>query len=215
MKSNLRAGAVHHRGSPANLTARWSTFFGYTFLDSEVVKSNTPAEVGSELTNTPEHSASLWTTYRVRQGLEVGAGAQYVDERLNNLATRRYAPDYLLFDAMASYDFNQRFTLRLNFNNLTDERYIDRVGGGHFRVGGWARHGRAPVGAGQGQPAAPRGRSGGARAGADGAGRWLPIQKRLVEGLFYRVKPPAALPESSMRMPIRRAVFTGLGTYSE
>lgn len=122
-------------GVTGNLTDRWSTFFGYTFLDSEVVKSNTPAEVGSELTNTPEHSASLWTTYRVRRGLEVGAGAQYVDERLNSLSTRRYAPDYLLFDAMASYDFNQRFTLRLNVNNLTDERYIDRVGGGHFIPG--------------------------------------------------------------------------------
>ena len=122
-------------GVTGNLTDRWSTFFGYTFLDSEVVKSNNPAEVGSELANTPEHSASLWTTYRVRRGLEVGAGAQYVGDRINSLTTRRLAPDYLLFDAMASYDFNQRFTLRLNVNNLTDERYIDRVGGGHFIPG--------------------------------------------------------------------------------
>lgn len=122
-------------GVTGNLTNRWSTFFGYTYLDSEVVESNTPAEVGSELTNTPEHSASLWTTYRVLRGFEIGAGAQYVDERLNNLTTRRYAPDYLLFDAMASYDFNQGFTLRLNLFNLTDERYIDRVGGGHFIPG--------------------------------------------------------------------------------
>ncbi len=30
---------------------------------------------------------------------------------------------------------NQRFTLRLNIYNLADERYIDRVGGGHFIPG--------------------------------------------------------------------------------
>jgi len=122
-------------GLTGSLTSRWSTFLGYTFLDSEVIKSNTPAEVGSQLTNTPEHSASLWTTCRLRRGLEIGGGAQYVGERLNNLTTRRFAPDYLLFDAMASYDFNQRLTLRLNAYNLADERYIDRVGGGHFIPG--------------------------------------------------------------------------------
>ena len=68
-------------GLTGNLTERWSTFLGYTFLNSEVVKSNNAAEVGNELANTPEHSVSLWTTYRLPRGLEVGAGAQYVDER--------------------------------------------------------------------------------------------------------------------------------------
>jgi catecholate siderophore receptor len=36
---------------------------------------------------------------------------------------------------MAAYTFNDRFTLRLNVTNLADERYIDRVGGGHFVPG--------------------------------------------------------------------------------
>jgi catecholate siderophore receptor len=65
----------------------------------------------------------------------VGGGAQYVGERFNNNTATRVAPDYLLFDAMASYDLNERITLRLNVSNLADERYIDRVGGGHFIPG--------------------------------------------------------------------------------
>ncbi|HEY3492119.1 MAG TPA: TonB-dependent receptor, partial [Solirubrobacterales bacterium] len=113
----------------------WQAFVGYTWMDSEVVKSNNPAEVGQELANTPEHSASLWTTYRLRSDLEVGGGVQYVGERFNNNTGTRVAPDYLLFDVMAGYDLNERLTLRLNVTNLADERYIDRVGGGHFIPG--------------------------------------------------------------------------------
>ena len=122
-------------GVSGALGRRWQAFLGYTWMDSEVLESNNPAEVGQELANTPEHSASLWTTYRLRSDLEVGGGAQYVGERFNNNTGTRVAPDYLLFDAMAAYDLNERLTLRLNVSNLTDEQYIDRVGGGHFIPG--------------------------------------------------------------------------------
>lgn len=122
-------------GISGRIADRWQTFFGYTYLDSEVVKSNTPAEVGKELANAPDHSATLWTTVRVGSKVELGGGAQYVGDRFNSNSGVRVAPDYLLFDAMASYDFSERFSLRLNLSNLTDERYIDRVGGGHFIPG--------------------------------------------------------------------------------
>jgi catecholate siderophore receptor len=122
-------------GVSGTLTRRWHAFFGYTYLASEVLESNTPAEVGKDLANTPENSASLWTTFRLRPGFEVGGGAQYVGDRFNNNTETRVAPDYLLFDAMAAYDLNERITLRLNVTNLADERYIDRVGGGHFIPG--------------------------------------------------------------------------------
>ena len=62
-------------------------FVGYTYLESEVLESNTPAEVGKELANTPEHSFSLWTTYRFRSGFEIGGGAQYVGDRCNTRPT--------------------------------------------------------------------------------------------------------------------------------
>ncbi|HEX2643713.1 MAG TPA: TonB-dependent receptor, partial [Thermoanaerobaculia bacterium] len=122
-------------GASGQITRRWSAFFGYTYLDSEVVKSNTPAEVGNPLANTPEHSASIWTTYRLRRGFEVGGGAQYVGDRYNNNTATRIAPDYLLFDLMSSYEVSDHLTLRLNVSNVADKRYIDRVGGGHFIPG--------------------------------------------------------------------------------
>lgn len=122
-------------GVSGQLTDRWSSFFGYTYMESEILESNTAAEVGNELANTPDHSLSLWTTYRLPWGLETGGGVQYVGDRFNNTTNTRVAPGYWLFDAMAAWRWNSRFALRLNVNNLADERYIDRVGGGHFIPG--------------------------------------------------------------------------------
>jgi catecholate siderophore receptor len=122
-------------GLNGRLTQGLMAFIGYTYLESEVLESNTPAEVGKELPNTPESSFSVWTTYRFRSGFEVGGGAQYVDDRWNNAINQRLAPDYWKVDATVAYPVSDRFSLRVNGYNLTDERYIDRVGGGHFIPG--------------------------------------------------------------------------------
>lgn len=122
-------------GLTGNITERWSTSFSYTLLKSKITKSNNAVEVGNEFANTPDHSISLWTTYRLPRGVEVGAGGQYVGERKNSTTTIRVAPAYTLYDAMVSYPLNQLLSFRLNVNNLADERYIDRLSGGHFVPG--------------------------------------------------------------------------------
>ena len=123
-------------GASGRITPDWQVFATYTFMDAEVEASNTAAEEGNFLGNTPDHSASFWTTYQLPWHLELGAGAQYVGERFNNAgANRRRAPDFWLFDAMLAYEVNENITLRLNVYNLADEDYIERLGGGHFIPG--------------------------------------------------------------------------------
>jgi catecholate siderophore receptor len=122
-------------GLNGRLTNGWMAYLGYTHLESEVLESNTPAEVGKELANTPEDSFSAWTTYRFRSGFEIGGGAQYVGARWNSPTNVRLAPSYWKIDATVAYPLNDRLSLRLNGQNLADERYIDRVGGGHFIPG--------------------------------------------------------------------------------
>ena len=111
---------------------------GYVYQDSEIEATNVPLDVGAAFANTPEHSGKVWITYQLPWHIEIGAGAQYVGERLNNLSSNpnvRAAPDYLLFDAMASYRVHKNLTVQLNVYNIGDEEYIDRVGGGHFIPG--------------------------------------------------------------------------------
>lgn len=118
-----------------SLTDQWKIFGGYAFMMSEVVKSQNPVEIGRPLSNTPEQTFTLWNTFNVTSKFQIGGGAHFTDQRVNSTTTQRWAPGYLLYDAMLAYQVTEHFSLRLNLYNLSDERYIDRVGGGHFVPG--------------------------------------------------------------------------------
>lgn len=123
-------------GLAGQITDKWSIFAGYAYMESEVRDSFVVAELGQSLGNTPDHSFNIWTTYNLPFRVQVGFGAQYVGDRQNgNSNTSRTAPGYWTCDAMLNYQVNDKFNVRLNVYNLADERYIDRVGGGHFVPG--------------------------------------------------------------------------------
>ncbi len=119
-------------GSPVR---GWQLLAAYTFLDSEIVESNTAAEVGREILNTPRNSFSLWTTYHSPWRLELGGGLRFVGRRFGNNINTRQVEGYWLLDLMAAYPLSHHVDLRLNVNNLTDEYYFDRLGGGHLVPG--------------------------------------------------------------------------------
>lgn len=122
-------------GITGNVTEKWQVFAAYTALDSKIVESKNAAELGNELSNTPDNSFSLWTTYQLPLNLEVGGGVLFVGDRYSSNANNRQAASYWTLDLMAAYRVNENITLRLNGYNLTDQEYIDNVGGGHFIPG--------------------------------------------------------------------------------
>ena len=122
-------------GAMGSLTRAWKIFAAYTYLDSKILKSNTPAEVGKELINTPKNSLNLWTTYRFPWRLSLGGGARFVDRRFGNTTNTRQVGSYWTIDALALYPLTEQIDLRLNIYNLTDAYYFDRLGGGHLIPG--------------------------------------------------------------------------------
>lgn len=157
-------------GASGNVTRDWTVFANYTFLDSEVRQSvsdrclatpglagcgNSAAvpdpQRGTDLPQTPRHSGSLFTTYRLPFGLEVGYGLTYQ----GGFAT--YAPvlanaaqfrvdDYLIHRAYLAYSFANGLTAQLNVQNFTDERYFTTVRSNISAAtgavtGGWATPG--------------------------------------------------------------------------
>jgi catecholate siderophore receptor len=132
-------------GVAGNLTERWKIFGGYTFLDSEILETNTKtidpftgaliSQRGNELPQTPDHSFSLWTTYALPWQIEIGGGASYVGSRFSGTDNLREAPGYWLFDTLLSKQFGKHVKAQINVYNLADERYIDRISGGHFVPG--------------------------------------------------------------------------------
>ncbi len=126
-------------GVSGNVTDKWQVFGGYTWMDSELVSgAYTNVNVGDSLANTPEHTASLFTTYRVLPKLSLGGGVYYVGKSFGGNqggagggTNRIYAPAYTRVDLFASYDINERASLQLNVQNAGDEEYIIRTNGVH------------------------------------------------------------------------------------
>jgi catecholate siderophore receptor len=136
-------------GFSGNVTPKWQVFGGYTFMDSELVKgavtiptTGGPPIVniaqGDQLANTPKHSFSSFTTYRITRAISLGGGAYYVSKSFGGNqggagggANKVYAPSYTRYDAFASWAINKKVDLQLNVQNLTDKRYIARTNGVH------------------------------------------------------------------------------------
>lgn len=113
---------------------------------------------GNALTNTPEHSGSIWTTYELDKWT-LGFGTTYQCGFLTqnsslptvngtitaatlanaNAATLYKTQDYWSHRAMVSYQVNSKLGLQLNVNNLTDEEYYTRIR--NNATNGWATPG--------------------------------------------------------------------------
>lgn len=133
------------------ITANWNITAGYTWLDSELTDNGYVCSVsvprgqacpagayvvspynGNVFPNTPEHAATLWTSYRFPFGLTIGGGASFVDRQYGDTANSKWIPGYTRFDAMASYRIQDNVQLQLNLQNLTDKLYFTKAYSSHY-----------------------------------------------------------------------------------
>jgi len=158
-------------GASGYVTPRWLVFANYTYLNGTVLQSvsdsclATPsaaclnnatirdAQAGDRLLQTPEHSGSLFTSYRFPFGLEIGYGLTYqgkfaLHQRTLLQRTQFYSDDYLTHRLLVSYPITERLTAQVNVQNLTDEDYytgirnnVNATSG--VITGGWATPGES------------------------------------------------------------------------
>ncbi|CAM3889998.1 Catecholate siderophore receptor Fiu [Pseudomonas reidholzensis] len=116
------------------LTNKWQVFAGYTYLQARQIDGGAlgKANDGNQLPNTPNNSASLWTTYAITPKLTIGGGAFYVDDVFGSVANTTMVDSYVRYDAMAAYKLTKNVDLQLNVQNLTDEVYYDKAFSTHF-----------------------------------------------------------------------------------
>ncbi|MDZ3832671.1 MAG: TonB-dependent receptor [Sphingopyxis sp.] len=139
-------------GVSGQVTPDWNIFGGVLVMDSKRKLSDAmeaalgfgnsgdysaafPASGlnGDRLAFTPNVSATLWTTYRLPFGLTVGGGVQHAgssylgrpDDALRVIPNGFYGklPAYTLVNAMLSYDVTDAINLRLNIDNIANEKY--------------------------------------------------------------------------------------------
>lgn len=117
-------------------TPSWNVIASYGYTDAEVTRSNRPDDVGKTPAFTPEHTASVWTTYKLGdmvRGWTIGGGAFYTGGKYAALNNRLKTPSYVVVDAMARYQFARGLpgtTLQFNVRNLFDKRHYESPGFG-------------------------------------------------------------------------------------
>lgn len=147
-------------GASGNITENWTLSANYMYLKGKVLQSGSdfcaanPTEAsctavllpGSFLQNTPEHSGSLFTSYRFPFGLELGYGLTYQGSFALNAPTLGApgtplykAPSYTIHRLMVSYPVTDNLLAQVNVQNFTDEKYVTTI---RNNLGGsWAQPG--------------------------------------------------------------------------
>jgi catecholate siderophore receptor len=111
-----------------NLTRDWKIFGGYVYMKSRIESGPPSAFPGNNLPNTPNQSASLWTTYDLPANFTIGTGGQFVDQRYSGVNELNSSPGYWTQQAMLGYKVNKNVQMQVNVSNLWDKHYIDLVG---------------------------------------------------------------------------------------
>lgn len=118
-----------------NVTEQLAVQIGYSSMDSEVLKSAVPANIGAALSNFADQSAFAHVSYQLTPEFSFGGAMRYASERYGgqpdtgaayNTTLNRYAitvPDYTVYDLFADYDFSEKTSLRLNVGNVGDTDY--------------------------------------------------------------------------------------------
>lgn len=126
-------------GAVGKITDAWNISAGVAHMKVKQLNQQTATAVTTAERWSPEWTASLWTTYDIA-GLKLGLGARYVDEQKRVItdsatpANMPSIPSYVVFDAMASYTFNENASLNLNIYNLANKEYISTLNNGGGRV---------------------------------------------------------------------------------
>ena len=139
-------------GLAGNITDKLSGQAGITLMDSEVLESYTPANVGKTLSNFAEKSASALLRYQLTPSFGFGGAVKYESKRYAGQpdtaaaydTAGRYTqpvPSYTVWDLFADYRIDKRTKVRLNVANLFDkDYYLAAYRSGSFLYKGDARN---------------------------------------------------------------------------
>lgn len=130
----INGGRVENKGADIELNAYpykgLELTTSYTYLDTKITKSSSGDEGLAFSPVEPKHSFKLFATYRFENGLSIGANFMAFSTSYASVLTpERDQPSYALLNGFMSYDVNEKVSLYINGNNLTDKVYYSRVGG--------------------------------------------------------------------------------------
>jgi len=129
-----RIGSAESKGLEAeihgNPVAGLDLTAGYTFSKAKYLpfsSSEINSVAGNIMAFAPENMLNVWANYELQntilKGVSIGAGANYMDETFTNSANTFVLKAYIVADLAIGYRVG-RVSLRLNINNIFNEKYF-------------------------------------------------------------------------------------------
>ncbi|HEY4250530.1 MAG TPA: TonB-dependent siderophore receptor [Roseomonas sp.] len=133
----VQTGQVRSRGLELSATASplpgLNLRAAYTYLETEITRSNVPGTVGRRQPNVPQNIASLFASYsfqdRPLRGLTLGGGLRYTGTAYTTQQNTQRMPGYTTVDALVSYDLGamtdrlRGAVVSVNAQNIFNKRY--------------------------------------------------------------------------------------------
>jgi len=131
--NNIIAGAAYRvRGIDlevaGKITDRWSVFGGLVLMESRVLQSIDPAQIGAQLANIAHQSFNVLTKYKITDPWEIGGQAAFASKIYGGTfgaINGNVLPSHWRFDAFTEYKIDSRMTAKLSVNNIFDTVYYD------------------------------------------------------------------------------------------
>ena len=119
------------------LTPKWEIYGSYMWMPEANIDIGVAGSEGqgTRPSNTPYHSGSLWNTYQLTQQWRVGAGINFRGRQTPIRNPGWEVPAWVTADVMVEYQMNDKFTLKGNVSNITNELYADQLYSGHYIPG--------------------------------------------------------------------------------
>ncbi len=136
----LLSGRRHTRGIEFEVAGRvtkaWEVFSSYSSQRGNIDEASFQQAGSLDKTpaNTPNYTASIWSTYRLNERWKVGGGLEKVGLRYANTTNTNVLPAYTQLDAVVEYKF-EPYALQLNIKNLLNKDYYEGVYAGHVVPG--------------------------------------------------------------------------------
>ncbi len=130
----INAGAAYRvrgidLGVAGKVTDRWSLYGGLVLMDTRVLQSVNPTNVGLPLANIANESFNVLSKYRLDDFTEIGGQATYRSKIFGGtlLAANQNSelPSYWRFDAFVERQISANFKAKLFVNNITNKTYYD------------------------------------------------------------------------------------------
>ena len=116
-------------GLSGNVTSALSVYGGLVVMDSKVLDSINPADIGRPFANIAHESFNLLAKYKVTDWFTLGGQVTYRGKIRGGTvaANNNTIDDFWRFDALAELKLSEHYSLQIQGLNLTDEVYYDAL----------------------------------------------------------------------------------------